>query len=142
LRGYIDVALTYERDQEALAASEGWSRSAGRVMHDHFCIAGPVHDPAGVRGAHSVADALAQIAKAGALFHSRADASATMWKERGLWRDVGLQPWEHLGDASVSAWYKTSVSSPAEALKRADDEGAYLLTVNTLVSRPLEAAGS
>lgn len=100
-------------------------------MHDHFCIAGPVHDPAGVRGAKSVSDGLMQIAKAGALFHSRADASATMWKERGLWQGMGLQPWEHLGDTSVPSWYKTSVWSPAEALKRADDEGAYLLTVNT-----------
>lgn len=133
LNGYIDIALTYERDQEHLAASEGWSRTAGCVMHDHFCFAGPADDPAGVRGTKSLSDALTRIEQAEALFHSRADASATMFKERGLWQGIGRQPWEHLDDASVSSWYKTSVLTPADALKKADHEGAYLLTVNTLL---------
>lgn len=135
LRGHIDVALTYERDQEVLAASEGWSHSVGCVMHDHFCLAGPADDPARVRDATSLSDGLLRIAQEEAVFHSRADASATMWKERGLWAASGLRPWEHLGDGSVSSWYRTSVLSPAEALKTADGQGAYLLTDRSTLLR-------
>lgn len=105
-------------------------------MHDHFCLAGPVDDPAQVRNAASLSAGLARIAAAKAAFHSRADASATMWKERGLWDDeVGWRPWERLSDASVSSWYRTSLLSPAEALKRADEEGAYLLTDRSTLLR-------
>lgn len=136
------MALTYERDQEDLAAAEGWSRTAGCVMHDHFCLAGPAHDPALLSETKSsLSECLARVAEAEALFHSRADASATMWKERGLWKDVvGQQPppWERLDDdddVSVSSWYKTSVLSPAEALKKADREGAYLLTDRSTLLR-------
>lgn len=134
LQGHVDVALTYERDQEALAASEGWSRSAGCVMHDHFCLAGPIDDPAGVRGALTLADGLVNIAKSQALFHSRADLSATMWKERTLWATAcGSQP--DVEDASVARWYQTSLLSPAEALKSADAAGAYLLTDRSTLLR-------
>lgn len=136
LHGHVDVALTYERDQEALAASEGWSRTAGCVMHDHFCLAGPVQDPAGVTDASTLRDGLLRIAKHKALFHSRADASATMWKERHLWGTCGdFRPWEHLTDDAVSSWYKTSVLSPSEALKGADAAGAYLLTDRSTLLR-------
>lgn len=142
LHGYIDVALTYERDQEDLAASEGWSRTVACVMHDHFCFAGPLDDPADVRNAPSLLDGLLRIAKHGALFHSRADSSATMWKERGLWNTCDYRPWEHLDDddddnkvASVASWYQTSTLSPSEALKRADAAGAYLLTDRSTLLR-------
>lgn len=111
-------------------------------MHDHFCLAGPALDPARLSETKSSLSAsLARIAEAKALFHSRADASATMWKERGLWKDVvgqQPQPWERLDDgddAAVSSWYKTSVLSPAEALKKADREGAYLLTDRSTLLR-------
>ncbi|KAJ4424090.1 hypothetical protein N0V82_001337 [Gnomoniopsis sp. IMI 355080] len=147
LRGYIDVALTYERDQEQVAAAEGWSHTAGCVMHDHFCLAGPVLDPARLRGATSLSECFQRIAAAKALFHSRADASATMWKERRLWEEVGQRPWEQqqqqlseCDDAAAAAsglvsWYRTSVLTPAEALKRADKEGAYLLTDRSTLLR-------
>lgn len=108
-------------------------------MHDHFCLAGPALDPARLGETRSsLSECLARVAEAKALFHSRADASATMWKERGLWKDVvgqQPQPWERLDDASVSSWYKTSVLSPAEALKKADREGAYLLTDRSTLLR-------
>lgn len=137
LHGHIDVALTYERDQEALAAAEGWSRTVGCVMHDHFCLAGPLADPAGVRDAPTLGDALTRIATSRSLFHSRADASATMWKEQSLWKTGAFRPWEKLDDddEAVSSWYRTSVLSPAEALKGADAAGAYLLTDRSTLLR-------
>jgi tungstate transport system substrate-binding protein len=132
LHNHIDLALTYERSQEALAAAEGWSKTAGCVFHCHFVIAGPISDPAGLRFANSPVDAIRRIAAARALFHSRADASATMWKERGLWEQAGCKPWE---EASAETWYKTSLSSPADALKNADTAGAYLLTDRSTLLR-------
>ncbi|KAL1861542.1 hypothetical protein Daus18300_008805 [Diaporthe australafricana] len=136
LRGYVDVALTYERDQEDLAAAEGWSLTKGCVFHDHFCLAGPVNDPAGVGNATSLPDALRQIAKSRELFHSRADTSATMWKERGLWSACNLRPWEDSETGgSDGQWYQTSLLSPSEALRAADAAGAYLLTDRSTLLR-------
>lgn len=127
--------MTYERDQEVLASSEGWSRTVGCVMHDHFCLAGPLDDPAGVMDSSSLSDGLMRVAEHQALFHSRADASATMWKERSLWNSCGFRPWEHLDEDAVSSWYQTSVLSPSEALRGADAAGAYLLTDRSTLLR-------
>ena len=133
LHGYIDIALTYERDQESLAATEGWSVTAGCAFHDHFCLAGPSSDPAGLRGAASLQEGFERIAGARALFHSRADASATMWKERSIWSACGVEPWKD-EDAS-STWYQTSHCNPSEALTAADAAGAYLLTDRSTLLR-------
>lgn len=60
------------------------------------------------------------------LFHSRADASATMWKEREIWSTCGIEPWATT-DKCSSSWYQTSLTTPSEALTSADAAGAYLL---------------
>ncbi|KAJ0115508.1 hypothetical protein J7T55_012788 [Diaporthe amygdali] len=135
LHGYVDIALTYERDQEELAKAEGWSVTKGCAFHDHFCIAGPLEDPANVRNAISLSDGLQRVAKSRSLFHSRADTSATMWKERGLWSTCNLLPWEYGGGISDRQWYQTSLLSPSEALKKADAAGAYLLTDRSTLLR-------
>lgn len=128
--------MTYERDQEDLAAAEGWSLTKGCVFHDHFCLAGPFHDPAGVGNATSLSDGLRTIASSEALFHSRADTSATMWKERSLWSTCNLRPWEGpVGGSPDDQWYQTSLLSPSEALRRADAAGAYLLTDRSTLLR-------
>lgn len=132
LEGYVDVALTYERGQEALASEEGWSQTIGCAFHDHFCLAGPASDPASIRTSENLLDAFTKIASSRALFHSRADSSATMWKERSLWSMVDQQPWSDSGSGS---WYKTSVRSPAEALIGGDTAGAYLLTDRSTLLR-------
>lgn len=135
LHGYVDVALTYERDQEDLAAAEGWSLIKGCVFHDHFCLAGPLSDPAAVRNASSLSEGLAKIARSKSLFHSRADTSATMWKERGLWSTY-LRPWEDsINGSPEGQWYQTSLLSPSEALRKADAAGAYLLTDRSTLLR-------
>lgn len=125
LQGHIDIALTYERDQEHLAASEGWSDTIGCIFHDHFCLVGPVSDPARIFSTMSLDEALLRIVQSQALFHSRADSSATMWKERSLWQKIGLTPWNST-DATQS-WYKMNLLSPMEALIDADEAGAYIM---------------
>lgn len=82
-------------------------------------------DPANLRSAKLPKDAFRQLAGQKVLFHSRADGSATMEKERQIWLSSGVEPWKH---AEASRWYKTSLDSPPEALKAADQAGAYILT--------------
>lgn len=127
LQRAIDIALTYERDQEHLASEEGWSKTIACVFHDHFILAGPVDDPAGIGRTSSLAEAFAAIAQRRCLFHSRADFSATMWKERSLWEQTAATktPWE---SSSAAEWYKQSHLSPPEALVAASKARAYLLT--------------
>ncbi|THZ42487.1 hypothetical protein D6C90_05288 [Aureobasidium pullulans] len=132
LGGHIDLVLTYERDQEALSALEGWSVTAGCAFHDHFCLLGPENDPADIRSSTHIGDAFARIAKTQSLFHSRVDASATMWKERSLWGLVDLKPWD---DSEAETWYKTGTSGPSEALTSADVAGAYLLSDRSTLLR-------
>lgn len=132
LHGYVDIALTYERDQEIISTSEGWAVDAGCVFHDHFCLAGPLNDPAGIKSASNLSEALSKIFAGRPEFHSRADTSATMWKERSLWSECGLKPWE---SSANSSWYKTSLCTPAEALTQADKAGAYLLTDRSTILR-------
>jgi tungstate transport system substrate-binding protein len=132
LRGHVDIALTYERDQEALAESEGWSVTKGCLFHDHFVVAGPISDPAEVAGTKSSSEALTKIGKSRSLFHSRQDGSATMWKEAKLWEETGLTPRENEGD---SDWFKKSYIPPADALKNADAAGAYLITDRSTLLR-------
>lgn len=132
LEGDVDIALTYERDQELLAESEGWSRTIGCAFHDHFVVAGPSSDPAGIRHAKSPEHAFSSIEQCNALFHSRADASATMWKERSIWTRSGTEP---RSIPTTEAWYKTSLLSPSEALVAADIAGAYLLTDRSTLLR-------
>jgi tungstate transport system substrate-binding protein len=119
------VALTYERDQEELHVSEGWAKKEGCVFHDHFCLAGPRNDPAGIRGVASIVEAFAHIAAKKAPFHSRSDGSATMWKERGIWQRCHREPWAE-GEES-NGWYNQSPCIPSEAVAKANSEGAYLL---------------
>lgn len=102
------------------------------MFHDHFVLAGPISDPAGVRHARSLEEGMQRIENGKSLFHARSDASATMWKERALWNFAGLKPWE---DEGAATWYKMFLHNPADALKCADDAGAYLLTDRSTLLR-------
>jgi ABC-type tungstate transport system permease subunit len=97
------------------------------VFNDHFILAGPGANPAGVGVGSSVKEALSRIALAGGkcegVFHSRGDGSATFSKERELFAAAGLS--ESMKNAP---WLRTHVLTPYAALERASAESAYLLT--------------
>jgi tungstate transport system substrate-binding protein len=93
-------------------------------MHDHFCLAGPINDPAGLSAVMNIRNALRLVAERRALFHSRADSSATMWKERALCEASGMRSYI----STPADWYKMSQYTPSQALIEADAAGAYLLT--------------
>ncbi|OOF90645.1 hypothetical protein ASPCADRAFT_510677 [Aspergillus carbonarius ITEM 5010] len=121
--GHVDLALTYEREQEDISVAEGWAQNEGCVFHDHFCLAGPRDDPANVKQAASIGDAFDRIATAQATFHNRSDGSATMWKERQIWDQCRCQPWNDPG----AGWYESFLNTPSEAVTQANIAGAYLL---------------
>jgi tungstate transport system substrate-binding protein len=92
----VDIALTYEREEEATAEDEGWSKTEGVLGHDHFVLAGPREDPAGIASCIDVVQSLGKIALEGwkgkdqVSFHTRGDGSATMHKEHSLWEAAAV----------------------------------------------------
>ncbi|ORY75323.1 hypothetical protein BCR35DRAFT_292966 [Leucosporidium creatinivorum] len=129
-QGHVDVILVYERDQEKLSADEGWAQEMGIAFHDHFVVVGPRGNPARVELGDSPAVAFKKIAESGAPFHSRADGSATMVKERHIWSQLNLSPW-----TTTPSWYTQTTLTPAEALVKADAAGAYLLSDRSTLLR-------
>ena len=125
---------------EAVAEEEGWSKTSRCVFHDHFVLAGPRTDPADLTNCEDLRGALLQILQLGStggkgvIWHARNDDSATMWKERALWcmAREDMKPWEN---AETSDWYQMGLSTPAEAIQKADLAGAYLLTDRSTLLR-------
>jgi tungstate transport system substrate-binding protein len=90
--GNVDVLLTHAPEAERELVASGAAISREPFMENHFVIAGPPEDPAGVREAASAADAFRRIAASGSLYVSRGDDSGTHKRERVLLRAAGLDP--------------------------------------------------
>lgn len=132
LADVVQVALTYEPHNEDVAIAEGWARRVCRAFTDHFILAGPSSDPAGVlTSGGGVVDAFKAIAEYArhadessrmAIFHTRGDGSATYHKEVQLWTAAGVDP------LACDVWLHTVANTPYNALKEAESTGAYLLS--------------
>ncbi len=90
-RGDADAVLSHAPEAEAPLVAAGDLVEGRRVMHNDFVLVGPPADPAGVRGAGSIEEAMGRIAARGT-FISRGDTSGTHAKELALWRAAGLDP--------------------------------------------------
>jgi ABC-type tungstate transport system permease subunit len=129
-RGKVDIALTYERDQEGLAVAQGWAEKPVLIFNDHFALVGPISNPAGIEAQDTAETAFAKmvaLAKhepTSPLFLSRNDNSATSLKERSIWKSQELD----LENQSAPDWYVCDSVFPADALLRADKQGLYTLT--------------
>ncbi len=88
--GNADLLLTHAPAAEEELVASG--AVVGRVpfMENHFVLAGPADDPAGVAEASSPADAYRRIARSSAAYVSRADDSGTHKREKALLREAGL----------------------------------------------------
>lgn len=128
--GTLDIALTYERDQEDLAVSQGWAEAPTLIFNDHFVLVGPATNPAGLGITDSPAKAFAKLASLASsqpsspLFLSRNDNSATSLKERSIWKAIGVD----LTSRNFPDWYICDSVFPADALLRADRQDLYTLT--------------
>jgi tungstate transport system substrate-binding protein len=92
VRGDADLVFAHSPGAEAafMAAGHGTRRQV--VATNYFTIVGPSDDPANVRSAASVAEALRRIATSSSVFVSRGDSSGTHVREIGLWTVAGVRP--------------------------------------------------
>jgi tungstate transport system substrate-binding protein len=90
--GNVDLLLTHAPEAERELVASGAVLSRKPFMENHFVIAGPPEDPAGVREAGTAADAFRRIAASAVPYVSRGDDSGTHKRERALLRAAGLDP--------------------------------------------------
>lgn len=86
-----DVLLVHDRRREDAFMAAGHGALRKDVMYNDFVLLGPRDDPAGVRGAASLNEAMQRLLVS-PLFVSRGDNSGTHSRERSLWQQAGLTP--------------------------------------------------
>lgn len=95
--GNADVLVTHAEEGENELVASGAALARTPFMENHFVIAGPPDDPAGVAEATDPADAYRRIARAGAPYVSRGDDSGTHRREKELIARAGIadaEPWD------------------------------------------------
>jgi tungstate transport system substrate-binding protein len=120
-RGDADAVLVHAPAAERKYVESGDLVEGRLVMHNDFLLIGPGGDPAGIKGMSDPARAMAQLARRGATFVSRGDASGTEKKEIELWRTADLDP------DSVSRRVETGQGMGATLLVAEQRQG-YTLT--------------
>jgi tungstate transport system substrate-binding protein len=120
-RGEADVLLVHSPADEQKLVDEGFGMNRRLVMHNDFIVVGPKKDPAKVKGTKSSKEAMAAIAKAGAVFVSRGDNSGTHSKEKNLWKAAGVNP-------EGQKWYQQTGLGMGETLAVASEKDGYTLT--------------
>jgi tungstate transport system substrate-binding protein len=89
--GDADLVLVHDPKAEEKFLAAGYGVNRRLVMKSDFILVGPKTDPAGVKMAASLEEALVRMAKEpAAVFISRADDSGTHRKERELWSLAGV----------------------------------------------------
>jgi tungstate transport system substrate-binding protein len=118
--GSVDLVLVHAKALEEKFVAAGFGTERIPLMYNDFVLVGPREDPAGVRAAGSVQQALQAVAAAGAPFVTRGDKSGTHVAELELWAKAGLKP--------SGPWYRTyekGSEGNASTLRYTDQQGAY-----------------
>ncbi len=118
-----DVLLVHARPAEQKFVSDGFGVERFDVMYNDFVIVGPAGDPARLRSAQSVEEALRQIAQSESVFLSRGDNSGTHKKELSLWKSAAIDP-----RPSSGKWYRETGSGMGATLNVAVGMHAYVMT--------------
>jgi tungstate transport system substrate-binding protein len=118
--GDVDVTLVHARALEDKFVAEGWGIARHDVMYNDFIVAGPVADPAGVKGSRDVIAAFKKIAAANVKFIARGDNSGTDVMEKGYWQQAGTKP--------AGSNYVNAGLGMGEVLNMAAELNAYTLT--------------
>lgn len=117
--GDVDLVLVHAPPAEKAFVEQGYGIHRKPVMHNDFVLLGPPADPAGVKQAGELPEAMRLIAGNPAGFISRGDDSGTHKKEKQLWRQASIDPG---GD-----WYMAAGQGMGAVLKIADNKLAYTL---------------
>ena len=118
--GDVDVTLVHARAAEDKFVADGYGIDRRDVMYNDFIVAGPVADPAKVKGSKDVIAAFKTIAASGAKFISRGDNSGTDVMEKSYWKQAGTQP--------AAGKYISAGLGMGEVLTMAAELQAYTLT--------------
>jgi tungstate transport system substrate-binding protein len=118
--GDVDLVLVHAPEAELEFVKQGYGVNRKTLMVNDFVILGPAADPARIRGAKSASEALAAIARRGAVFISRGDDSGTHRKERAIWKKAGITP--------SGPWYLEIGQGMGAALTMAGEKGAYTIS--------------
>jgi tungstate transport system substrate-binding protein len=119
-RGEADVVLVHAPTLEKRYVADGQFINRRLVMSNDFVLVGPAADPAGVRVAKTLGDALRRLGSGPAPFASRADSSGTNILELNQWKAVGITP--------TGPWYLQVGQGMGATLRIASEKGAYALT--------------
>ena len=119
--GNADLLLTHAPERERELVASGAVVSRRELMENHFVIAGPPEDPAGIAAAGSAQEAYRRLAASGAAYASRSDESGTHLRERALLAEAGLEP-----DALWDGAFRTG-SGMGLTLQVAGERRAYVL---------------
>ncbi|WP_211322744.1 substrate-binding domain-containing protein [Palleronia aestuarii] len=117
--GAVDAVLIDDRHLEEGLLRSGDGLRRREIMHSDFALIGPKADPAGIREAKSVRQALSAIAGRRAAFVSRGDGSQSNVRERALWSGAGLDP--------QADWYETVNAGMQATIEAAAEAEAYLI---------------
>jgi tungstate transport system substrate-binding protein len=121
--GDADVLFVHHRKSEDAFVAEGFGVKRYDVMYNDFVVIGPKSDPASIAGMKDVAKAFGKIASMKQAFLSRGDDSGTNKKERGLWKQSGIDT------AKVSgSWYRETGSGMGATLNTASAMNGYSMS--------------
>ena len=118
--GEMDVIMTHSPADEEAFIADGYGIDKADVMQNHFVVAGPGGDPAGVAGASTMKEAFERIAGGEYGFISRGDNSGTHRREQSIWESAAIDP---VG----KNWYTESATGQGQNLLVANDKDAYTL---------------
>jgi len=118
--GDVDVVMVHAPGAEKKFISEGSGVKRLRVMHNDFVVLGPKTDPADVKNAATLNDALQRIAKSESVFVSRGDDSGTHKKEKTLWQAAEIKP--------QGSWYLAAGQGMGAVLLMSNNKTGYTLT--------------
>ncbi|MEZ5525564.1 MAG: substrate-binding domain-containing protein [Pseudomonadales bacterium] len=118
--GDVDVVMVHAPGAEKKFIAEGSGVERLPVMHNDFVLLGPAEDPADVKDAASLDEALQRIVTSNATFVSRGDDSGTHKKEKALWKSAGIEP--------QGSWYQAAGQGMGAVLQMSNNKQAYTLS--------------
>lgn len=122
-RGDVDVVLVHDPHGEKAFVAEGYGVKRYKVMYNDFVLVGPKSDPAGLKSAKTLKDALERLETGKAVFVSRGDDSGTHRRELLLWKLVGGAP-----DPKTARWYREAGSGMGRTLNTTAGLDGYTMS--------------
>jgi len=120
--GEADVLLVHAKSSEEEFVKAGHAAERFDVMYNDFIIIGPNNDPAGIidKAKGDVVAAFTLLRDGNYTFVSRGDDSGTDKKEKGIWKEAGIEP---QGD-----WYLSAGKGMGDVIQMTNEKLGYTLT--------------